>query len=141
MGELLFWGFVAVQSLSCVQLFETPGTAACLLHLSFTISQGLLKFMSTELVMLSNHLILSGPFLLLLSIFPNIRVLSNELALHIKLPKYWTFSCSINPSNENQGLFLLGFSGLISLQSKGFSRVFSSTTIQKHQFFGAFFMV
>ena len=77
------------------------------------------------------------PLLLLPSIFPSIRVLSNELALQIRWPKYWSFSFSISPYMNIQGWFPLGFIGLISLQSKGLSRVFSSTTVQKHQFFGA----
>ena len=84
-----------------------------------------------------NHLILCCPLLLLPTIFPNIRVFSNELALHIRWPKYWSFSFSISPSNNIQDWFPLGLSGLISLQSKGLSGVFSNTTVQKHQFFGA----
>ena len=87
-----------------------------------------------ELVTPSNHLILCRP-LLPSSIFPSIRVFSNESALHIRWPKYWSFSFSITPSNGSPNL-LLGWTGWISLQSKGFSRVFSNTTVQKHQFFG-----
>ena len=87
-----------VQLLSCVQLFETPWTAACQASLSFTISQSLLKLMSIESVMPSNHLILYHPLLLLTSIFPRVRVFSNELALCIKCQKYWQFSFSISPS-------------------------------------------
>ena len=83
--------------------FVTPWTVACLASLSFTISWRLLKFMSIELVVLSNHLILCCP-LLLPSIFPSIRVFSNELALHITWSKYWSFSFSISPSNEYSGL-------------------------------------
>ena len=82
----------------------TPWTAAHQASLSFTISQSLLKLMSTELVKLSNHLILCCPLLLLLSIFPSIRVFSNELALCIRWPKYWSFSFSISPFNEYSGL-------------------------------------
>ena len=93
--------------------------------------------MSVELVMPSNHLILCRPLLLLPSIFPSIRVFSNELALPIRWPRYWSFSLSISPSNEYSGLFPLGLAGWISLQSKGLSRVFSNTTVQKHQFFSA----
>ena len=93
-----------VQSLSCVQLFVTPWTLASQVFLSFTISQNLLKFMSTELVMLSNYLILCHPLLLLPSIFPSIRVFSNELVPHIRWPNYWSFSFSISPSNEYSGL-------------------------------------
>ena len=90
----------------------------------------LLKLMSIESVMPSNHLILSCPLLLLPSIFPSISVFSNESVLHIRWPKYWSFSFSISPSNEP-----LGFTGWISLQSKGLSRVFSNNTVKKHQFF------
>ena len=90
--------------------------------------------MSIESVMPSNHLILCHP-LLLPSIFPSIRVFSNESALHIRWPKYWSFSFNISPSNEHPGLiFRMDW---ISLQSKDLSRVFSNTTVQKHQFFGA----
>ena len=116
-------------------LTATPWTAAHQASLSFIISRSLLKFMSIELVMLSNHLILCLR-LLLPSVFPRIRVFSNELALHIRWAKYWSFS--ISPMNI-QGLFPLGLTGLLSLQSKGLSRVFSSTTVQKHPFFGAQF--
>ena len=94
----------AVQSLSCVRLFVTPWTAALQASLTFTISGSLLKLMSVESVMPSNHLILYHPLLLLPSIFPSIRVFSNELALHIRWPKYWSFSFSISPSNEYSGL-------------------------------------
>ena len=92
------------QSLSCVQLFVTPQTAAHQASLSFTISQSLLKFMSIKSVMLSNHLILCHPYPLLPSIFPSIRVFSNESALCIRWPKYWSFSFSINPPNKYSGL-------------------------------------
>ena len=85
----------------------------------------------------SSHLILCCPLLLLPSTFPIIWVFSNELALCIRCPKYWSFSFSIGPSNDIQGWFSLELTGLISLLSKGLSRVFFSTTIQKHQFFGA----
>ena len=90
----------SVQSLSHVQLFATPWTAARQASLSITNSWNLLKLMSIESVMPSNHLILCHPLLLLPSIFPNIRVFSNESALHIRWPKYWSFSFSIIPSNE-----------------------------------------
>ena len=96
--------FSSVQSLSHVWLFETPWTAARQTPLSITNSQSLLKLMSIESVMPSNHLILCRPLLLLPSIFPNIRVLSNESVLHIRWPKYWSFSFSISPFNENLGL-------------------------------------
>ena len=127
--------FSLVQSLSHVQLFATPWTAPHQASLSITNSQSLLKLMSIESVMSSIHLILYRP-LLLLSIFPSIRVFSNESALCIRWPKYWRFRFSISPSNEYSGLISLGLIGWISLQSKGLSRVFSNTTFQKHQFFG-----
>ena len=94
---------VVVQSLSCVQLFATPWTVARQASLSFTISQSLLKPTSTELMMPSNHLILYCPLLLLPSIFPSIRVFSNESTLRIRWPKYWSFSFSSSPSNEYSG--------------------------------------
>ena len=93
-----------VQLLSHVRLFVTPWIAAHQTSLSITNSQNLLKLLSIELVMPSNHLILSHPLLLLPSIFSRIRVFSNELALHIRWPKYWSFSFSISPSNEYSGL-------------------------------------
>ena len=85
----------------------------------------------------SNYLILCCPLLLLPSIFPSIRVFSDESVLGIRWPEYWSFSFNISPSNEYSGLFSLGWTGLISLQSKGLSRVFFNTSVQKHQFFGA----
>ena len=91
---------VAVQSLSRVRLFVTPWTAAHQVSLSFTISWILLKLMSIEWVMLSNHLILCVPLLFLPSIFPSIRVFSHKSVLHIRCPKYWSFNFSISPSNE-----------------------------------------
>ena len=98
-------GWVAVvQSLSPVQLFATPWTATCQASLSFTISQSLLKLVSIQSVMPSNHLILCHPLLLLPSSFPSIRVFSNESALHSRWPKDWSFSFSISPSNEYSGL-------------------------------------
>ena len=93
-----------VQSLSDVRLFVAPRTAAHQASLSFTISRSMLKLMSVESVIPPNHLILCRPLLLLHSIFPSIRVFSNELALHIRWPKYWRFSFSISPSNEYSGL-------------------------------------
>ena len=95
---------VVVQSLSYVQLFETPQTAAHQASLSITNSQSLLKLISIESVMPSSYLILCRPFLLLPSIFPSIRGFSNESALHIRQPKYWSFSFNISPSNEYSGL-------------------------------------
>ena len=93
--------YIVVQLINCVQLFATPWAAAPQASLSFTISQSLLKLMSIELMMPSNHLILCHPLFLLPSIFPSIRVFSNELVLHIRWPKYWSFS--ISPSNEYSG--------------------------------------
>ena len=100
---------VAVQSLNCVWLFVTPWTAACQASLSITNFRSLQKPMSIESGMPSNHLILCHPLFLLPSIFPSIRVFSNESVLHIRWPKYWNFSFSISPSNE--------YSGLISFRS------------------------
>ena len=105
-----------VQLLSRVQLFTTPWTAACQASLSFTISQSLLKLMSNKSVMLSNHLNLRHPLLLLPSIFPSIRVFFSELALPIRWPKYWSFS--ISPSNEYSGLisFRVDWFDLLAVQ-------------------------
>ena len=96
--------FSSVQSLSHVQLFATPSTAAHQASVSITNSRSLLKLMSIESVMPSIHLILCHPLLLPHSIFPNIRVFSNESALRIRWPKYWSFCLSISPSNEYSGL-------------------------------------
>jgi len=104
MPAVLKLPIVAVQLLSCAQLFVTPGTRTRQAFLSFTISQSLLKFMSIESMMPSNHLILHCPLLLLPSIFPSIRVFSTESALHIRWPKCWSFGFSISPSNEYSGL-------------------------------------
>ena len=108
----------SVQSLSCVRLFVPPWTAACQASLSFTNTQSLLKLMSTELMMPSNHLILRHPFLLLPSIFPSIRVFSNESVLHIMWPEYWSFSFSISPSNEYSGMisFRMDWFELLAVQ-------------------------
>ena len=107
---------VAVQSLSRVRLFVTPWTAAHQASLSFTMSQSLLKFMSIESVMLPNHLILC--LLLLPSIFPSIRIFSNELALHIRWQKYWSFNFTTSPSNEYSGLisFRIDWFDLLAVQ-------------------------
>ena len=99
--------FSSVQSLSCVWLFVTPWTAACQVSLSITNSWSLLKLTSIESVMPSNYLNLCHPLLLLPSIFPSIRVFSNESALHIRWPKYWSFNFNISPSNEHPGLISL----------------------------------
>ena len=122
----------SVQSFSHVQLFPAPWTASCQAFLSITSSWSLLKFMSVEPVMPSNHLMLCRPLLLLPSIFPSIRVFSLESVLRIRWPKYWSFSFNISPSNNIQDCFPSGLTGLISLQSKGLSRVFSNSTFQKH---------
>ena len=116
------------HSLSRVQFFATPWTEAHQAHLSFTISWTLFKLKSTELVMSSNHFILCWPLLLLPSIFPSIRVFFNELALHIRWPKYWSFS--ISPSNEYSGLIFFTIDWLDLLTVQGTYRVFSSTTVQ-----------
>ena len=131
----------SVQSVSQVRLFATPRTAACQASLSINNSRCLLKLMSIELVMLSNHLILCCPLLLPPSIFPSIRVFSKF--------SFWSqfftsggrsvgvsASASVLPMNI-QDWFPLWLTGSISLQSKGLSRMFSNTTVQKHQFFGA----
>ena len=114
---------VVVQSLSCVKLFATQWTTTRQASLSFTISQSLLKLMSTESVMPSNHLILCHPLLLLPSIFSGIRVFSNESALPIRRPK--CFSFCISPSKEYSGLISFRTDWFDPLQSKGFSSVFS----------------
>ena len=99
--------FSSVQSLSHVWIFVTPWAGALQASLFITNSQSLLKLISIKSVMPSNHLILCHPLLLLPSIFPSIRVFSNESALHIRWPKYWSFSFSISPSNEYSGLISL----------------------------------
>ena len=111
-------------------------TATCQASLFLTISQSLPKFISTESVMPSNHLILCFPLLLVPSIFPSIRVFSNELTLCMRWPKYWNFSFGISPSNEYSGLISFRIDWFDLLAVQGLSRVFSSTTVQKHQFFG-----
>ena len=113
---MLLW-FSSVQSLSCVRLFATPWTAARQASLSITSSLSLLKLMSIESAMLSNPLILCGPLLLPPSIFPSIRVFS-ESVLHIRWPKYWSFSFSISPSNEYSGLisFRMDWLDLLAVQ-------------------------
>ena len=112
----LFHG--SVQLLSLVQLFVTPWTAASQASLSITNSRNLLRFRSIESVMSSNHLIFCHPLLLLTSIFPSIRVFSSESVLHIRWPKYWSFSFSISPSNEYSGLisFRMDWLDLLAVQ-------------------------
>ena len=111
--------FSSVQSLSRVRLFTTPWTAARQASLSITNSQSLLKLMFIESVMPSNHLILCHPLLLPPSIFPSIRVFSNESALHIRWPKYWSFSFSISTSNEYSGLISFRMDCLYLLAVQG----------------------
>ena len=131
--------FSSVQLLSRVQVFVTPWTAACQASLSITNSRSPPKPMSIVSVMPSNHLILCLPLLLPPSIFPSIfsSVFSNESVLPIRCPKYWSFTFSISPSNEHPGLVSFRMDWLDSLQPKGLSRVFSNTTVQKHQCFSA----
>ena len=132
--EISYFQPVSSVAQSCQTLCD-PMTAARQAALSITNSQNLLKLMSIELVMPSNHLILCCPLLLMPPIPPSIRVFSNESVLRMRWPKYWSFSFSISPSNDYSGVLPLGLTGWISLQSKGLSRVFSNTTFQKHQFF------
>ena len=129
---------VVVQfSRSVMSDSATPWTAARQASLSITNSWNLLKLMSIESVMPSNHLILCRPLLLPPSIFPSIRVFSNESVLHIRWPKYWSFSFSISPSNEYSGLisFRIDWFDLLAVQET-LENLFH-TTVQKHQFFGA----
>ena len=118
---------LVVQSPSCVRLFVTAWTAALQTSLSFTISPSLLRLISIELVMPSNHLILCCPLFLLPSVFPSIRIFCSESAVRISWPKYWSFSFSISPSNKYSDWFPLGLTGLISLLSKGLSKESSPT--------------
>ena len=129
--------FSSVQSLSRVRLFVTPWTTARQASLPIPNSRSFLKLMYIESVMPSNHLILCCPLLLLPAIPPSIRVFSNESALRIRWPKYWSFSFNIVLPMNIQDSFPLGWTGWISLQSKGLSRLFSNTIVQKHQFFSA----
>ena len=129
----------SVQLLSRVRLCDpmvcsTPGLPVhhCLLEFAQTHFHWI-----DDAIQPSNHLILCCPLLLLPSIFPSIRVFSNESAPCTRWPTYWSFSFSTNPSNEYECWFHLGWTGWISLQSKGLSKVFFNTTVQKHQFFGA----
>ena len=129
--------------LSCIQLFATPWTAACQASLAITNSWSLVKLMSIESVMLSNHLILCHPLLLLPSIFPSIRVFSNESVLRIRWPKNWSFSFSISPSNEYSGLIYFWIDWLDHLAVQGTLKSLlqhhsSKTSIFRHS---AFFIV
>jgi len=132
-----FWGslFFVVQSLNHVWFLVTPWTVAHQVPLSSTVSWSLLKSMSIELMMLSNHLILCCPLLHLPSVFPSINVFPNELAIRIRWPKCWNFSFSISPSSEYSGLIFFRIDWFDLFAAQGTFRVFSSTTIQKHQLF------
>jgi len=133
----LLYIYSSVQSISRVWLFVTPRIAARQASLSITNARSSPKLKSIELVMPSSHLILCHPLLLLPQIPPSIKVFSSESTLRMRWPKYWNFSFSISPSNEHPGLISFRMDWLDFLQSKGLSRVFSNTTVQKHQFFGA----
>ena len=126
----------SVHSLSSVQLFATPWTAAHQASLSISNSWSLFKLTSIESMMPSNRLILFHPFCLLPAIFPSIRVFSSESVLRIRWPKYWSFIFNITPSDEYSRLISFRIDWLDLLQSKGLSRVLSNTTVQKYQFFG-----
>ena len=128
--------FSSVQSLSCVRFFATPCTAECQASLSVTNSWSSPKLMSIELVMPSNHLIFCWP-LLLPSIFPSIRVFSNESALCIRWPEYWSFSFNISPSNENPRLISFRIDWLDLLAIQGSLKSLLQHHSSKHQFFGA----
>ena len=130
MKRIISYQFSSVQLLSCVWLFATAWSAAHPASLSITNSQSLLKLMSIDSMMVSKYLIVCHPLFLLTSIFSIIRVFSNETALRIRWPEYWSYSFSISSSNEYSGLISFGWTGWVSLQSKGLSRVFSNTTLQ-----------
>ena len=125
------------QSLSGVRLFATPWIAARQASLSTTNSRSSLRLTSIESVMPSSHLIFCRPLLLLPSVPPSIRVFSNESTFCMRYPKYWSFSCSIIPSKEIRGLISFRIDWLDLLAVQELSRVFSNTTVQKHQFFSA----
>ena len=129
---LLYLFFVVVQLLSHTRLFVTPWTAARQASLSFTNSYSLLKLTSIESVMPSSHLILCRPLLLPPSVFPSIRVFYSESALHIRWPKYWSFSFNISPSNEYSGLISFGIDWLDLLAAQGALRSLPHTTGHKH---------
>ena len=146
MYKLQSRGFLWVLNVSFLLCF-IQFTQSCLtlcdpitihqVSLSISNSWSLLKLRPIESVMPSNHLILCRPLLLLPQIPPSIRVFSNESTLHMRWPKYWSLSFSISPSNEHPGLISFRMDWLDLLQSKGLSRVFSKTIVQKHQFFSA----
>ena len=133
----MFGKFSSVQSLSRVRLFATPWITARQASLSITNSQSSLRLASIESVMPSSHFILGRPLLLPPPIPPSIRVFSNESTLRMRWPKYWSFASASFLPKKSQGWSPSEWTGWISLQSKGLLRVFSNTTVQKHQFFGA----
>ena len=135
MFTISFHQFSSVQSLSSVQLFVTPWTAAHHASLSITNSQSLLKLMSIESVIPSNHLILCCPLLLLPSIFPSLRVFLNESALRIRWSKYWSFSFNISISKEHSGLISFRMDLLDLLAVQGTLKNLFQHYSQKHQFF------
>ena len=129
--------FSSVQfSHSVMRFFATPWTTAHQASLSITNFQSLLRLVSIESVMPSNRCILSHPLLLLPSIFPSIRVFSNESALRIRWPRYWSFSFNISPSNEYSGLISIRMDWLDLCCPRSSQESSSNTTVQKHQFFG-----
>ena len=134
--KLMYVQFSSDHSLSRVRLFATPWIAARKASLSITNSRSSLRLMSIELVMPSGHLILCRPLLLLPPIPPSIRVFSNNSTLHMRWPKYWTFSFSIIPSKEIPALISFRMDWLDHLAVQGTLRIFSNTTVQKHQFLG-----
>ena len=135
--------FSSVQSFGCVRLFVTPWTAACQALLSITNSWSLLKLMSIESVMSSNHLVLCRPLLLLPSNFPSIRVFSNESVLRIRWAKFWSFSFSISPSNEHPGLisFRMDLLDLLAVQGTLKSLLQHHSSKASILWHSAFFMV
>ena len=140
LGSYGSWGnkqrFVVIQSLSHVWLFATLQTAACQASLYSAICWNLLRLMSIESGMPSNHLILCHPLFLLPSIFPSIRPFLTESALHIRGPKHWRFSFSISPFNEYSSLISFRVDWLDLLAVEGIGILFSSTTVWKYQLFG-----
>ena len=128
--------FSSFQLFSCVRLVATPWIEALQASLSITISWSSLRLTSIESMIPSSHLILCRPFSSCPQSFP-VSVFSSESTLHMRWPEYWSFSFSIIPSKKSQGWSHSEWTSWISLQSKGLSRVFSNTTVQKHQFFGS----
>ena len=135
--SIYIYQLISVQSLSHVRLFATLWTAARQASPSITNSWSLIKLMSIESVMPSNHLILCRPLLLPPSIFPSIRVFFNKSALHVRWPKYWSSSFNISPSNEHSGLISLRMDWLDLLAVQGTLKSRLNATVQKHQYFSA----